>query len=206
MPLPELSHTYHRKNGIPKSVKQYEFFQMTKRALVVLWRVNFAGHERGKNLEDPHATSIIRKRGKEGVKVLDHRTGRDCPADRILWVSRDRSNALFYLPAIQDPENRPVYIAVYWNAPITCWSIQEQKLQQMFVNTSMLLKWLLATVPLNGQSRQRSLWGETKTLTSKAFWLVNSRSWCLELLQFHTYKICFSIYPTYINLSTSASR
>lgn len=170
---------------------------MTKRALVVLWRVNFAGHERGKNLEDPHATSIIRKRGKEGVKVLDHRTGRDCPADRILWVSRDRSNAqktaLCTLPCIE-------------NAPITCWSIQEQKLQQMFVNTSMLLKWLLATVPLNGQSRQRSLWGETKTLTSKAFWLVNSRSWCLELLQFHTYKICFSIYPTYINLSTSASR
>lgn len=197
MPLPELSHTYHRKNGIPKSVKQYEFFQMTKRALVVLWRVNFAGHERGKNLEDPHATSIIRRRGREGVKVLDHRTGRDCHADRILWVSRDRSNALFYLPAIQDPENLPVYIAVYW---------KEQKLQQMFVNTSMLLKWLLATVPLNGQSRQRSLWGETKTLTSKAFWLVNSRSWCLELLQFHTYKICFSIYPTYINLSTSASR
>lgn len=100
MPLPELSHTYHRKNGIPKSVKQYEFFQMTKRALVVLWRVNFAGHERGKNLEDPHATSIIRRRGREGVKVLDHRAGRDCHADRILWVSRDRSN--------------PVYIAVYW--------------------------------------------------------------------------------------------
>lgn len=114
MPLPELSHTYHRKNGIPKSVKQYEFFQMTKRALVVLWRVNFAGHERGKHLEDPHATWIIRRRGREGVKVLDHRTGRDCHADRILWVSRDRSNALFYLPAIQDPENLPVYTAVYW--------------------------------------------------------------------------------------------
>lgn len=202
MPLPELSHTYHRKNGIPKSVKQYEFFQMTKRALVVLWRVNFAGHERGKNLEDPHATSIIRKRGRERVKVLDHRTGRDCHADRILWVrmlcftcqqSKTQKTALCTLPCIE-------------NAPITCWSIQEQKLQQMFVNTSMLLKWLLATVPLNGQSRQRSLWGETKTLTSKAFWLVNSRSWCLELLQFHTYKICFSIYPTYINLSTSASR
>lgn len=206
MPLPELSHTYHRKNGIPKSVKQYEFFQMTKRALVVLWRVNFAGHERGKNLEDPHATSIIRKRGRERVKVLDHRTGRDCHADRILWVSCDRSNALFYLPAIQDPETALCTLPCIENAPITCWSIQEQKLQQMFVNTSMLLKWLLATVPLNGQSRQRSLWGETKTLTSKAFWLVNSRSWCLELLQFHTYKICFSIYPTYINLSTSASR
>lgn len=202
MPLPELSHTYHRKNGIPKSVKQYEFFQMTKRALVVLWRVNFAGHERGKNLEDPHATSIIRKRGKEGVKVLDHRTGRDCPAEcpaivRMLCFtcqqSKTQKTALCTLPCIE-------------NAPITCWSIQEPKLQQMFVNTSMLLKWLLATVPLNGQSRQRSLWGETKTLTSKAFWLVNSRSWCLELLQFHTYKICFSIYPTYINLSTSASR
>lgn len=206
MPLPELSHTYHRKNGIPKSVKQYEFFQMTKRALVVLWRVNFAGHERGKNLEDPHATSIIRKRGRERVKVLDHRTGEiatrtefcECPAIvRMLCFtcqqSKTQKTALCTLPCIE-------------NAPITCWSIQEQKLQQMFVNTSMLLKWLLATVPLNGQSRQRSLWGETKTLTSKAFWLVNSRSWCLELLQFHTYKICFSIYPTYINLSTSASR
>lgn len=55
-----------------------------------------------------------RKRGRERVKVLDHRTGRDCHADRILWVSCDRSNALFYLPAIQDPENRPVYTAVYW--------------------------------------------------------------------------------------------
>lgn len=122
----------------------------------------------------------------------------ECPAIvRMLCFtcqqSKTQKTALCTLPCIE-------------NAPITCWSIQEQKLQQMFVNTSMLLKWLLATVPLNGQSRQRSLWGETKTLTSKAFWLVNSRSWCLELLQFHTYKICFSIYPTYINLSTSASR
>lgn len=115
MPLPELSHTYHRKNGIPKSVKQYEFFPMTKRALVVLWRVNFAGHERGKNFEDLHATSIIWRRGREGVKVLDHRTGRDRPADRIMRVNVPRSSECFvYLPAIQDPENRPVYIAVYW--------------------------------------------------------------------------------------------
>lgn len=203
MPLPELSHTYHRKNGIPKSVKQYEFFPMTKRALVVLWRVNFAGHERGKNFEDLHATSIIWRRGREGVKVLDHRTGRDRPADRIMRVRVPRSFECFvYLPAIQDPENRPVYIAVYWKCSNNMLKYSGTKTSTDVCKHINAFKLIAGHGPTEWSAQTPKSLRET----SKAFWLVNSRSRCLELLQFHTYKICFSIYPTYINLSTSASR
>lgn len=73
---------------------------MIKRVFVVLWRVNFVGYEWGKNLEDLYVILIIRKWGKEGVKVFDYRIGWDCFVDWILWVFCDCLNVLFYLLVI----------------------------------------------------------------------------------------------------------